>query len=164
MQNVGNHSQIIPYDDRYREQVQRLVLGIQNGEAKIGLSLEEQPDLQDIRAFYLAAGGNFWIALEQGEVAGTIGLMPLDEGWCALKKFFVRAESRSRKVGLALYERLLAYAQEQGVRHIVLDTPSVARRSHAFYERAGFVRIDPSQLPVRYVYPDRDSLLYRLDL
>ncbi len=47
---------------------------------------------------------------------------------------------------------------------IFLDTPSVAHASHRFYERAGFRKIDAGQLPVAYSYPDRDSLLYLLDL
>ncbi len=81
-----------------------------------------------------------------------------------LKKFFVRADYRSRRVGLALYERLLQFVKAAGFRHIILDTPSVATKSHAFYERAGFRLTTSSELPIAYAYPDRDSLLYRLDL
>ena len=81
-----------------------------------------------------------------------------------MKKFFVRADYCSKKVGLALYERVLAFAQEHGVRHMILDTPSVAHAAHRFYERAGFRKITADELPVPYSYPDRDSLLYLLDL
>jgi hypothetical protein len=47
---------------------------------------------------------------------------------------------------------------------IVLDTPSVAMRSHRFYERNGFSRAAAADLPPAYAYPDRDSILYRLQL
>lgn len=47
---------------------------------------------------------------------------------------------------------------------LILDTPSVAKVSHKFYEKAGFRKIDKAQLPIEYAYPDRDSLLYMLDL
>ncbi len=153
-----------PYTDEYRDAVIGLILDIQNREAKVGISLEEQPDLLDIREAYVSKGGNFWIAVEKGDVVGTLGLMRFDDEWGILKKFFVRAEYRSRKVGLALYERLLEHARRTGMRHIVLDTPAVATKSHAFYERAVFVRIDKSELPIDYLYPDRKSMLYKLDL
>lgn len=47
---------------------------------------------------------------------------------------------------------------------LILDTPSVARVSHKFYEKAGFRKTDKTQLPIEYVYPNRDNLLYMLDL
>ena len=56
------------------------------------------------------------------------------------------------------------FAQEKGVKHIILDTPSVAVVSHRFYERAGFKKISKDELPVDYTYPDRNSFLYMLDL
>ena len=84
---------------------------------------------------------------------------------CAImKKFFVDAAFRTQGVGAALYQELLTFAKRAGVKHIILDTPSVAQASLRFYERAGFYQIQAKQLPVPYTYPDRNSLLYRLDL
>ena len=152
------------YSGRYDEQIIALILGIQNGEAKINLSLDEQPDLKDIHRCYQEAGGEFWLALEDGRVIGTLALM-LRENHCAvMKKFFVDAHYRAKKVGLALYRTLLNYAQAHGVQTIILDTPSVAQASHRFYERAGFRRITRAALPIPYTYPDRGSLLYLLRL
>ena len=84
---------------------------------------------------------------------------------CAiLKKFFVKKEFRSCKVGLALYNELIKFAHDSKICHIILDTPSVARASHKFYEKAGFRRVQKEELPIVYLYPDRESLLYMLDL
>ena len=47
---------------------------------------------------------------------------------------------------------------------IILDTPAIGHASHKFYERAGFYRISTEELPVAYSYPDRDSILYLLNL
>ena len=152
------------YSGKFDSEIISLILSIQNDEAKIGLSLQEQPDLLDIHRSYQQPGGEFWIALADGRVIGTIGLM-LKENHCAiLKKFFVKKEFRSQKVGLALYNELLRYAAGKGVRHILLDTPAVAHASHRFYEKAGFYKITAAELPVPYAYPDRDSILYRLDM
>lgn len=156
--------EIIQYSNEYKDEVIALILDIQNNEAKIGLSLEEQPDLLDIESAYIAEGGNFWIAIDKGDVVGTIALMKFNSEWSVLKKFFVQMDYRSKKVGLALYEQLLGYAKTKGVKHIILDTPSVAGKSHKFYERAGFKQIDKTLLTIPYSYPDRNSLLYQLDL
>lgn len=156
--------QIETYSGKYDDEIISLILDIQNNESKINLSLEEQPDLLDIKHSYQQKGGEFWIAMDNDKVIGTIGLM-LKENHCAvMKKFFVKKEFRSQKVGLALYKELLNFAENAGVKHIILDTPSVASVSHKFYEKSGFRRIDRKELPVSYSYPDRDSILYMLDL
>ncbi len=152
------------YSGKYDDELIELILSIQNDEAKIGLSLQEQPDLLDIHRCYQQSGGEFWIALSDGRVIGTIGLMLMENHCAVLKKFFVKKAFRSQKVGLSLYNELLKYAVSKGVRHILLDTPAVAHASHKFYEKAGFHRIGTAELPVAYSYPDRDSVLYLLDL
>ena len=156
--------QIEKYSECYHDEVVSLILNIQNNEAKIGLSLDEQPDLLDINRYYRSAGGEFWVAISDGKVIGTIGLMIKEKNCAVLKKFFVESEFRKQKVGLALYNELLKYADKNGVRGILLDTPSVAPRWHTFYEKAGFYKISSDELPISYSYPDRDSILYMLNL
>ena len=152
------------YKNKYKEEVIFLILDIQNNEAKISLSLEEQSDLNDIEHCYQAKGGEFWVALDEGKVIGTLGIMMRENHYAVMKKFFVKVEYRSKKVGLELYRQLIYFAKDAGVKHIILDTPSVAKASHKFYEKAGFYKTDVENLPVPYVYPDRDSILYMLDL
>ena len=155
---------IIPYENAYRQAVIDLILHIQNDEAKIHLSLEEQPDLLDIPNAYEATGGKFWIAVDRGDVVGTLAFMNYGNGNAVLKKFFVRADWRKKKLGLALYQKVLQELHRLGYRQVLLDTPSVATASHRFYERAGFRRIEKSDCPFPYHYPDRDSYLYLLIL
>lgn len=152
------------YSGKYDDEIISLILNIQNNEAGIGLSLQEQPDLLDIRRFYQQNGGEFWLALSDDKVIGTIGLMIKERQCTVLKKFFVKKEFRAQKVGLALYNELLKYAKNAGVHHIILDTPSVAHASHKFYEKAEFHKICTADLPIPYSYPDRNSILYMLDL
>lgn len=152
------------YTPVFHEQVVSLILSIQNEEAEINLSYDEQPDLKDIEASYQTGGGDFWIAREGERVIGTIGLYPLDDQVAVLKKFFVAREYRGKRVGHALYQELLKFAVAHGFSSLILDTPSVAAESHRFYEKAGFRQIKPSELPVKYTFPDRDSLIFLLIL
>lgn len=152
------------YRGAYDDEIISLILSIQNDEAEISLSIQEQPDLLDIEQYYQQSGGNFWVALSAGKVIGTIGLMLKDRHCAILKKFFVKKEFRAQKIGLALYETLLNYAIVTGVQCVILDTPSVAHDSHRFYEKAGFRVVHKDELPVPYSYPDRHSILYLLNL
>lgn len=92
---------ITTYQAQYHRQVVDLILRIQNEEAGINLSLQEQPDLLDISASYSQSGGEFWIALEEERVIGTIGLLRLNERCAALKKFFVDAQYPARRASVA---------------------------------------------------------------
>lgn len=47
------------YKGKYDDEIISLILDIQNNEAKINLSLQEQPDLIDISRFYQQDGGEF---------------------------------------------------------------------------------------------------------
>ena len=156
--------EIIQYRDEFKDEAINLILHIQNDEAKVNMPLEGQPDLLDITESYINRGGNFWLAVDDGHVVGTVALMKINDDWCVLKKFFVRSDYRSQKVGLALYTRLLDFSNTNGFRHMILDTPSVAKKAHAFYVRAGFKQIGKSDLPIRYDYLDRESLLFHLEL
>ncbi|MDO5649733.1 MAG: GNAT family N-acetyltransferase [Gallicola sp.] len=155
---------ITTYQDQYMDQIIDLILHIQNEEAKIDLSIDDQPDLLDIPFYYEKEGGGFWVALEGEKVIGTIACMNESHGNGVMKKFFVLREWRSKKIGLSLYRAFLEYVKMKGFQTILLDTPSVAKASHRFYERAGFKRISREELPFDYEYPDRDSYLYLLRL
>ena len=56
--------EIMTYQEKYKDQIINLILDIQNNEAKINLSLDEQPDLKDITSCYENGGGEFWIAVQ----------------------------------------------------------------------------------------------------
>lgn len=84
--------QLIEYDKKYHDQVVALILDIQNNEAKIALSLEQQPDLYDIERSYMDKGGNFWLALDENDrVIGTIGVLNKGNGYGILKNFLYKS-------------------------------------------------------------------------
>ena len=157
---------VVDYQGAFMDGVVQLILTIQNIEAGLDISLEEQPDLLDIQSNYQKTGGGFWVAVDaQGQVIGSIGLQYETESVSILKKFFVKDGYRGSGFGVAaaLFDRLIAFSDRQGVKTIILDTPSRATRSHAFYRKQGFRQINKSEAPIEYDYPDRDSLLFRLD-
>lgn len=155
--------QIKMYENKYKNQVIALILYLQNFDNKVNLSLEEQPDMNNIQEYYLNNGGGFWIAVnENDDVIGTIGLL-LETSKCGiLKKFFVNPQYRGKKTGISnnLYNHLVEHARMKGLCKIILDTPSVCYRAHGFYEKNGFSTITKNQLPIPYEYVDRNSILF----
>ena len=86
---------------------------------------------------------------------------------CAvMRKFFVKKEFRSQKIGLALYNMLIEYAKEKYIEHIILDTPSVAAALHRFYEQAVLNELSRRNYLYRTVFQTETvcyiCLIYRL--
>jgi predicted N-acetyltransferase YhbS len=155
------------FDDRYKEEVINLILHVQNVEYGVGISVEEQPDILDILSNYINNGGNFWVALnDNGEVVGSIGLQKKTNKVAVLKKFFVYKDYRGKEfgIGTGLYKSLLDFVNKQGFTKVILDTPSKATRSHSFYKKVGFKEIAKEDLSIKYDYPDRDSIIFELNL
>lgn len=151
------------YEEKYKNQVIALILYLQNFGTGVSLSLDEQPDMNDIRNYYLKDGGGFWIAVDDtDDVIGTLGLMRKSGNCGVLKKFFVAPAWRGRERGVSggLFAMLMEHAQKCGMKQIILDSPSVCHRAHEFYRKMGFELIGREQLPVQYDYPDRNSLLF----
>ncbi len=84
--------EITQYRDEFKTEVIELILDIQNNEAKVNMPIECQPDLLGITDAYINRGGDFWVAIADGHVVGTLALMRIDDQWAVLKKFFVRSD------------------------------------------------------------------------
>src|SRR6187402_3107981 len=65
---TSNVIQIVPFASQHGDGVGALIVGIQRDEFQMPITLEDQPDLQDIPAFYQQGAGNFWVALSEGTV------------------------------------------------------------------------------------------------
>jgi len=154
--------EIVEYAGGRDPEVAALILGVQRDDVGLYVPIEEQPELLDIAGAY--RDGAFWVAVAGGDIVGTIGMMRYGDSG-VLKKLFVRADYRGPDgAAHALYDVALIWAEAQGLAAIFLDTPSVATRSHAFYRRRGFHVASRAELPPTYDFPDRDSLIFRLDL
>ncbi|WP_236287359.1 GNAT family N-acetyltransferase [Paenibacillus allorhizoplanae] len=82
-----------------------------------------------------------------------------------IKKFFIYIENRGIELsfGQELFDIIFEYAWQQGATTVFLDTPSIAKKPPHFFEKNGLIAITKQDLPIRYDYPDRNSLFYRLD-
>ena len=154
--------EIVDYQGERDAEVATLILTIQRVDVGLDVPIEEQPELLDIGHAY--RDGGFWVAVAGGEIVGTIGMMRYGRSG-VLKKLFVRHDHRGPGgASHGLYDKAVNWAATHDLNAIFLDTPSVATRSHAFYQRKGFRIVGRSELPEGYDFPDRDSLIFKLDM
>ena len=155
--------EIIPFTSQHVEGVGALIVGIQRDEFQIPITLEDQPDLQDIPAFYQQGAGNFWVAVLDSEVVGTVALLDLGNHQAALRKMFVHAAYRGRGHGVSarLLETLLEWARSRSAKEIYLGTTEKFLAAHRFYERNGFEQITASELPPTFPKMAVDTRFYR---
>jgi len=154
--------EICEYDGGRDPEVAALILTIQRVDVGLYVAIEEQPELLDLAGAY--RHGGFWVAVAGGQIVGTIGMMRYGTSG-VLKKLFVRQDYRGPGgPAHGLYEKAIDWAAVHALAAIFLDTPSVATRSHAFYHRRGFRLAPRRDLPDGYDFPDRDSLIFKLDM
>lgn len=157
--------EIKPFSSEYSEGVVSLVLPIQQAEFGIPITLGDQPDLVDIPGFYQKGTGNFWVALSQSEVVGTISLLDIGNGQGALRKMFVKAEFRGKGHGVAqhLLKHLREWSAHRGVREIFLGTTAQYLAAHRFYEKNGFAEISQAELPANFPVMSVDTKFYKFN-
>jgi GNAT superfamily N-acetyltransferase len=157
---------IRPYISEYSNAVASLILPIQQDEFQIPITIDDQPDLLDIPHFYQARKGNFWVAVDDGAVVGTIGLLDIGDGRGALRKMFVASSRRGPQFAVArrLLDELLAWARAHGYAEVFLGTTAKFLAAHRFYEKSGFHEIAVDRLPASFPIMKVDTKFYRYAL
>jgi N-acetylglutamate synthase-like GNAT family acetyltransferase len=160
--------EIKEYSDEYKEQVKDLISDIYENE--LGWhSKSKRPDLEKIHEIYQRENGNFWVALKNGRVIGTISLLDVGDERATLHRFCVEKKFRGQDKGVSsgLFSNLLDFAKEKKLKKIFLATHEQAEGAIKFYDKNGFKQITFESLPediASQSYMGKDDLIYELDL
>ena len=156
---------ITTYREKYLSHIVELILTIQQKEFNIPVTLEGQPDLQQIPEIYQAGNGNFWVALNDEQPVGTIGLIDIGQNTGVIRKMFVHAAYRGSVHGVShqLLQTLLQWAAQKEMKSLFLGTVDLLHASHRFYEKNGFVRIAMQELPEQFPLMKVDTIFYKYD-
>lgn len=160
---MGKNIIVKEYKNKYQSQVVDLILSIQQQEYNISISVERQPDLFAIEYFYQTDIGNFWVALLDEKVIGTIGLFDIGDHQVALRRMFVKKEYRGPAYQTAkrLLDHAINWANEKSIETIHLGTTVNFKAAQRFYEKNGFKRIDAECLPSSFPKVAIDDIFYR---
>jgi ribosomal protein S18 acetylase RimI-like enzyme len=134
------------YSDEYAQLAKFLIVSIL--ESEFGHYNISRPDLNNITSFYQIDKGNFWIALLENDLIGTIGLKD-HSGVAYIKRMAVLKEHRGKGVAQELLSTVIKYAQQQGFTKIYLSTSQNLVAANRFYIKEGFEVIDrlPKKIP-----------------
>ncbi len=114
--------------------------------AGLGFSLDFQDferEMAGLPGDYAPPGGALLVARDGGELAGCVALRRLDAETCEMKRLYVRASWRGRRVGAALAAAVVEEGRRLGYRQMRLDTVPGMETAQGLYERLGFREIDP---------------------
>ncbi|HEY0298199.1 MAG TPA: GNAT family N-acetyltransferase, partial [Arachidicoccus sp.] len=122
-------------DNTFCNEIVNLILPIQQIEFNVPVTLETQPDLLDIESNYQQTGGNFWGAVSNGKLIGTIALIATRHNAGAIRKMFVQKDFRGKELGVAqqLFNTLVAYCRENNIADLYLGTVDMLKAAQRFY-------------------------------
>ncbi|MBH0175699.1 GNAT family N-acetyltransferase [Fictibacillus sp. 23RED33] len=157
---------ILEYTEEYQNEVIEMISHIQTKEYNVAITQEDQPDLFNVKNFYQTGNGNFWVALYNNKVIGTVSLLDIGNQQVALRKMFVKSEFRGSeyKVANTLLNHAIEWAKEKSVKTISLGTTPQFLAAHRFYEKNGFIKIDMDQLPFNFPVLSVDKMFYQFRL
>ncbi|XP_021384697.2 N-acetyltransferase 8 [Lonchura striata] len=122
-------------------------------------------DLCDVPGTYLRSPDRrFWVAEEDGAVAGMVAAMPAGRGELELKRMSVSREHRGRGLAPALCREVLAFARARGYGAVVLSTSVVQVAAQRLYEEQGFRRVGTSYPSLLGTLLNFQIFHYRCDL
>ncbi|MBM3218128.1 MAG: GNAT family N-acetyltransferase [Candidatus Rokubacteria bacterium] len=131
---------IVPFEEHHGPGVLALIGGVFR---EYGLTFEPggyDADLTRIPGSYFLAGGAFWVLEDDGQVVGTVAIVPIGVAEVEIKRVYLDSSLRGRGWGRAMVEHALAWASANGHTRVRLWSDVKFTRSHVMYERLGFAR------------------------
>ena len=154
------------YTGKYKAAIAALILNIQNNEFNVPVTINDQKDLLDIENFYIKMNGNFWVAIDDEKLIGTIALIDIDNCQCALRKMFVHKDYRGKEkgVGQLLLDTLIDWCKQKSITEIYLGTVAQLHAAKRFYVKNGFEKLDKKALPENFPLMQVDTEFFKLVL
>lgn len=103
-----------------------------------------EQEVAELPGKYSPPAGALLLAVMGMSVLGCVGLRPLEDGICEMKRLYVRQSGRGQGVGRQLVGAVITQAESAGYRAMRLDTmPGAMDKAIALYRDFGFVEIAP---------------------
>lgn len=146
---------IIPFEENHQTEINLLLTEI--------ASEFNKPISSTNSTATIASFDQYWMALKDDKIIGTIAILKLKNKNAVLKKMFVQKNFRRTKNGISilLLQQLIDWCTKEKVTTIFLGTMTQFKAAHRFYTKNGFQKIDQSELPIDFVHNPIDDIFYK---
>ncbi|GAA4884062.1 hypothetical protein GCM10023311_02990 [Flaviramulus aquimarinus] len=109
---------------------------------------------------------NYWVAINNNEVIGTIGVVKIKKEFAILKKMFLKKSFRGKIFGVSnsLLQTSFNWCIKNGIEQIYLGTMDQFIGAHKFYLKNGFQRISKNNLPDGFLSNPMDNVFFQRKL
>ncbi len=156
--------QIAQLSEAYRTATVALIAEIRRHELVLLEHAHDAQEPPDVVQPYRTGSGNFWIALVDGSVIGTVGLVDLGGGQGCLQKMYVHPDFRGTGTALRLLNTLIGWADSRRIRELYLGTFYENRGARRFYEKQGFSRVSEAAVPTECPRSNLENCFYRYSM
>ena len=116
-------------------------------------------ELDNLPGKYSAPDGCILLAWDELDCVGCVGLRPLSDTVCEIKRLYVRPVYRGTGLGRSLAEKVLCFSNDNKYSKIMLDTLSSMKSAQALYKSLGFSKTEPY-----YDNPHPDVVYFEMEL
>ena len=117
-----------------------------------------EEELQALPGAYIPPKGRLLLARMKGEIVGCVGLRPLSDDVCEMKRLWVEPGFSGYGIGRALAEAIVDAGRDLGYRAMRLDTfPDRLKAAGHLYDTLGF-----REIPDYYPNPLEGVVMYEL--
>jgi ribosomal protein S18 acetylase RimI-like enzyme len=149
------------FQNKYQNSVIKHIKKVLGSECGFEVNREKTPDLWSIDKIYKKSGGNFWVALSNDAVIGTMALKNIGNKRGLLKRLYIQKKYRGQGVASNLLNTLLTFAKKQNFETIYLGTAKKMITANKFYQKHNFEMIQklPPGLPTH-----GNPIFYKLNI
>jgi RimJ/RimL family protein N-acetyltransferase len=155
---------IKPFDSSYTQDLLNLVKRIQVDEFNIPIVESQNQELYTIQATFQKDNGNYWIALFNGQLMGTIAVLDIGHQAVELRDVFLDKEFRGKGFAIQLLDTVYNWCHTRNITKIFLGTTLAFKAAHRFYEKNGFKELKKEEMPSFCKPMDCDEKFYFRDL
>ena len=138
--NVTNTLEIISFKDEYQNYFYDL--NIEWLETYFYVEPYDEEVLSKSKEYIINKGGHIFFAKLDGEIVGTVALMPTNEvGVFELTKMAVSPKHRGHKIGQQLMQYCIDFAKEHKLSKLILYSNTKLENAIYIYRKYGFIEV-----------------------
>lgn len=148
-------TKIAPFKKQHQQEIEHLLNEIADE--------YNEPIALPNSSFNIKTVDKLWVAINDDQVIGTVGIVKISERMAVLKKVFLNKKFRGKEKGVSslLLQTAINWCLQERMEKIFLGTMIQFKAAQKFYEKNGFQLIDKSKLPKDYIHNPIDEVFYQ---